>query len=73
MFSNFDFMTFEINKETNKAVLVWGNERKNDSRFCFGKDGSLFICFGLSHEEEQEKDLNSIKIYCRNLDAKKPD
>jgi hypothetical protein len=61
-------MTFEINKVTNKAVLIWGNEAKSDSRFCFSKDG-LFICFGLSHEEAKEKDLNYIKIDCRNLDA----
>ena len=66
-------MTFEINKETNKAVLVWGNEGKKDSRFCFSKDGSLFICFDLYHEEAQEKDLISIKIDFRDLNAKKPD
>ena len=66
-------MTFEINKETNKAVLVWGNEDKHDSRFCFSKDGSLLICFGLYRDKEQEKDLNSIKIDFRNLDAKKTD
>jgi len=61
-------MTFEIKKVTNKAVLVLGNEGKSDSRFCFSKDG-LFICFGLSLEEAQIKDLKSIKIDCRNLDA----
>jgi hypothetical protein len=66
-------MTFEINEETNKAVLVWGNEMKKDARFCFSIDGSLFICFDLYHEEAQEKDLNFIKIDFRNLNANKPD
>jgi hypothetical protein len=66
-------MTFEINKETNKAVLVLGNHYNSDSRFFFSKDGSLLMCFGINHEEAQEKDLNSIKIDFGNLDAKKPD
>ena len=66
-------MTFEINKETNKAVLVWGLEGKKDARFCFSKDGSLFICFDLNHKEAQEKDSNSIEIDLRNLNAKRPD
>jgi len=68
-----DFVTFEINRESNKAVLVWGLKGKKDARFCFSKDGSLLICFGLYREKEHEKDLNSIKIDFRNLDAKKTD
>ena len=65
-------MTFEINREKNKAVLVWGLKGKKDARFCYSKDDSLFICFDLYHEEAQEKDFYSIKIDFRNLNAEKP-
>ena len=67
-------MTFQINKEKNQDVLVWGNDKKSDSRFCFTKDGGLFTCFDLYHEEvADKKDSNSFIMDFRDLNAELPD